>query len=60
MRGEIKASIERLESEPKARLREWMRAKGWVLDVLSVAELADVTAYIAAMTPPDDEPEPTE
>ena len=60
MRGDILAMIDQLDLPQRDKLKDWMRAKGWVLDVLTSGELADVMAYVSAMVPPDDEPTPAE
>ena len=60
MRGNIQAMIAGLDLPMRNKLRDWMKAKGWVLATLSSAELADVMAYVSAMIPPDDEPSSTD
>ena len=60
MRGDILAMIDQLDLPQRNKLRDWMKAKGWVLATLSSAELADVMAYVSAMVPPDDEPSSTD
>ena len=62
MRGEIRAMRLRLDDTAREHLKDWMKARGWVLDRLATDELADVMAYVTVLLGHEDDvpDEPTE